>query len=1151
MKKLFFYQIAFIGLLFFNSVLIAQQMNTVNGVISLTPVNHIDDINQFVSSISQKLKSNESPVYITLSFKQVLSDEDKVSIESCGLNFYGWVPDNVYIVSSNTIKSSLNNLVQKKSILPNGIGFIPLQLKLSKALFEAYTNKSVWKNYAEQSISLSTFQEKEIGILKKWLSRKQIDFSDCSYCGANALLINSINYVQFKDIISSNIIASVDLYQGEPHEEGSFKLQANQIHPVNYLLNGPTGRNTFAGNYERYGAWHTFSLDFHGRKYPLLSDSLDNSHGTRVINNLGAADNYDEYESRGMAPGCTSLYLGYPQRAEDYYLNKNIKPLTSNHSVGWGAGEISYDNAARELDRITRSLGGYLHGYSAGNTGGAGPFLGYPAGWANISGNIKVNKNNFTTHSSGRPGDHFEWTSKGPCGDGRLKPDICAEGNDGSSHASPATMGLVNVLYESYTISYGTIPRSDVVKAVILNTAYETDKTGIDFKTGFGTINPLRAHQCIQGKKIFTGTVPSGSSGSVNYSIQVPPGLREAKILLYWHDYPGTVGANKALVNDLDIIVTAPDGSTVYPWVLNPSPATVYDLPKRKRDTLNNVEQITIDNPMAGNYKINVKGNNVPMGPQDFVVTYDLIPYHIKITNPVQKFKTGRGKQMMFTWNLYNNQTNSADSIDVYLQKSSSQNFTKIASLMNKAMYFEYVIPNDFPLTNKARIIVKQRNTNLVDTSGYFQVMLTPGNLSFTTICSNELTLKWDTVLNTGGKYIIYKLGDKYMEAVDSVLHPVRQKKLIAATILGPGKSWSSGEWFAVAARHNNGSLSLRSYPISTNISSALNPANFYFPALIGPLCYGDTVNLSSIGLIGDSIKWFKNNTALPGKFNWNMKVTSKDTGVYFFTIYNTSCAFSSPKTKVMAAPVLISDTAVYGVNRWMVYTFKGKGITSVPYYGNPPKYYGSFSTDSVSINSHIYYAWSGSGPHNAPGYIGCAHEKAWQATTVWKRKGFKPGTYTIDVLRAADKFKMTINNGTKFEYTSPTNAFTVNNIWTGNLDGNSTIRFEHSGSHINVKLTLKSTVATDEMEDNNNSYLLYPNPINNSVTIQQLKSVSDEPVEVTIWNVLGVSVYKTIISNTSSIQFNLSHLPEGAYVLHLRNSQFFNTFKINKGGAN
>ena len=66
---------------------------------------------------------------------------------------------------------------------------------------------------------------------------------------------------------------------------------------------------------------------------------------------------------------------------------------------------------------------------------------------------------------------------------------------------------------------------------------------------------------------------PMGLEAHADLVVRVPDGRKvacyvgagaaSARFVLAWTDYPGTLGASKALVNDLDLQVTAPDG-TVY-----------------------------------------------------------------------------------------------------------------------------------------------------------------------------------------------------------------------------------------------------------------------------------------------------------------------------------------------------------------------------------------------------------------------------------------------------------------------------------------------------------------------------------------------------------------------------------------------------------
>jgi hypothetical protein len=51
-------------------------------------------------------------------------------------------------------------------------------------------------------------------------------------------------------------------------------------------------------------------------------------------------------------------------------------------------------------------------------------------------------------------------------------------------------------------------------------------------------------------------------------------------------------------------------------------------------DNLNNIEQITSDNPAAGTYKI-VTGTTVPLNTQEFSVVYDYVAPELLLTYPM------------------------------------------------------------------------------------------------------------------------------------------------------------------------------------------------------------------------------------------------------------------------------------------------------------------------------------------------------------------------------------------------------------------------------------------------------------------------------------------------------------------------------------
>lgn len=103
-----------------------------------------------------------------------------------------------------------------------------------------------------------------------------------------------------------------------------------------------------------------------------------------------------------------------------------------------------------------------------------------------------------------------------------------------------------------------------------------------------------------------TGTPPPNAGGPLH-------------ITLAWTDYPGSVPASKALVNDLDLEVIAPNGAHYY------GNAGVYGsgnscLRDGKWDACNNVEGVIIPGALNGAYTVIVHAHNVPQGPQPFAL---------------------------------------------------------------------------------------------------------------------------------------------------------------------------------------------------------------------------------------------------------------------------------------------------------------------------------------------------------------------------------------------------------------------------------------------------------------------------------------------------------------------------------------------------
>ena len=141
---------------------------------------------------------------------------------------------------------------------------------------------------------------------------------------------------------------------------------------------------------------------------------------------------------------------------------------------------------------------------------------------------------------------------------------------------------------------------------------------------------PLRANPQVRSPPR-TGIDPFlNNSGTAVFCIDTTTPFASARhplsITLVWTDPPASVLANTALVNDLDLEVTSPLGSTASTIFGNTINASS---PFQQRDTLNNAEKLSIELPiytLAADgstrlfppYTVVVRGSRVPMGPQAF-----------------------------------------------------------------------------------------------------------------------------------------------------------------------------------------------------------------------------------------------------------------------------------------------------------------------------------------------------------------------------------------------------------------------------------------------------------------------------------------------------------------------------------------------------
>jgi hypothetical protein len=249
-------------------------------------------------------------------------------------------------------------------------------------------------------------------------------------------------------------------------------------------------------------------------------------------------------------------------------------------------------------------------------------------------------KNHITVGALNSNDDSMTYFSSwGPVDDGRMKPDVsapgCQSGGDGgvtstsssgdtaytmkcgTSMASPTVCGLSALLLQDFRDQFPleSDPRNSTLKILLAHNAVDLGNPGPDYQYGYGSVRIQQTVDFMWTGNFLEDQVDQGGTFSV--LVAVDSDDPELKVTLAWDDVPGTPNVDRALVNDLDLQVFDPASQQHYPWTLdplNPSAAAV----QTQANNVDNIEQVLVDNPAAGVWRIEVYGLNVPQGPQSF-----------------------------------------------------------------------------------------------------------------------------------------------------------------------------------------------------------------------------------------------------------------------------------------------------------------------------------------------------------------------------------------------------------------------------------------------------------------------------------------------------------------------------------------------------
>jgi outer membrane protein assembly factor BamB len=332
----------------------------------------------------------------------------------------------------------------------------------------------------------------------------------------------------------------------------------------------------------------------------------------------------------------------------------------------WGYVNLyTYSSHASTVDGLVRDADSTSAGnqelmilFSAGNDGPGSGTVGSPGTAKNVL-TVGASENDRCGAYVGSGPDIdtvANFSGRGPA-QGRIKPDLVAPGTDvlalessdplatepwdqswtgpwyatdsGTSMSTPLAAGAAAVFFEFYQNRFGNLPSPALPKAALINGAVDMGFGYPSFQQGWGRLNLRGSIEGPPGGRIRFFDAPevtplaTGAAWTRDFevlSIGVP-----LKLTLVWTDPPAPGGSTSPLVNDLNLVVTAPGGPTYRgnqftgAWS-TPDPGAV-------SDTANNVENVFVRTPTVGRWTLRVDSALTAQNPpgvagQDFALVY-------------------------------------------------------------------------------------------------------------------------------------------------------------------------------------------------------------------------------------------------------------------------------------------------------------------------------------------------------------------------------------------------------------------------------------------------------------------------------------------------------------------------------------------------
>ncbi len=347
---------------------------------------------------------------------------------------------------------------------------------------------------------------------------------------------------------------------------------------------------------------------------------------------------YEWYGSGITAAGYEDDFGRYNTYARD------IDSLAYNapyYAIFWAAGNDRSDNPATGA-KVALSPGGAVVNYDpAFHPPGDGT---YRSGYENISFNglaknvVTIGAVSDAVTSGARDlvkATMTTFSCWGPTDDGRIKPDLVANGYQlystytgsdtayatlsGTSMATPNAVGTAQQLVSYYSARFpGQYMRASTLKGLLIHTADDIGTPGPDYRDGWGLINAKAAADLI-ASTVTNPSVPRLSEQQLTASVVTRmhaltwDGVSPIRVTLCWTDPAGAATATHdlrtpRLVNNLNLRVIGPTGTQHFPYVMpfvgTWTVASMSSAATTGTNNTDNVEQVYIASPLeAGEYQ--------------------------------------------------------------------------------------------------------------------------------------------------------------------------------------------------------------------------------------------------------------------------------------------------------------------------------------------------------------------------------------------------------------------------------------------------------------------------------------------------------------------------------------------------------------------